>query len=215
MKNFYRLIQGDSFKVLSIMKDESVSLVITDPPYGINTVQKSDRFKELNYDLVINDDKTLDLSEVLRVSKNQIIFGGNFFKLPISRGWIVWDKQGGKTVDFGDCELIWTSFDKPIRIIRHIWDGFRRDSDKKLKRVHPSQKPTGLIKVLIEKFSNENDVILDPFIGSGSTIFACQDMKRSCIGIEIDPKYCDLIKKRCFGRQFLDRKVEYKFEVFK
>jgi len=215
MKNFYWLIQGDCFKVLQKFETKSIDLVLTDPPYGISIVKKSNRLKQLNYDPIINDDKALDLSELLRVSKHQIIFGGNYFNLPISRGWIVWDKQGGKKIDFGDCELIWTSFNHPPRILTHIWDGFRRDSDKNIKRVHPAQKPTGLIKILLEKYSNVDDVVLDPFLGSGTTMVACQETGRNCIGIEIDPKYCEIVKKRCFGRKFLDREVEYKFEVWK
>lgn len=77
----------------------------------------------------------------------------------------------------------------------------------------PSQKPEELLKILILATTNEGDVVLDPFLGSGTTMKVCQDLKRSCIGIEINPEYCDIIKKRCFGRQFLDHQVKYKFEV--
>lgn len=78
----------------------------------------------------------------------------------------------------------------------------------------PAQKPEELLKLIILATTRENDIILDPFLGSGTTMKVCQDLKRSCIGIEINPDYCEIVKKRCFGRQFLDREVEYQFEVF-
>jgi len=77
---------------------------------------------------------------------------------------------------------------------------------------HPTQKPTKLLKKLISDSSNEGNIVLDPFLGSGATMSACQDLKRNCIGIEIDPKYCGIIKNRCFGRQFLDQDVTYEFD---
>ena len=79
------------------------------------------------------------------------------------------------------------------------------------RTIHPTQKPESLISQLIKAFSFEGDIVLDPFLGSGTTMKVCQDLGRSCIGIEINPEYCEIIKKRCFGRQFLDRQVEYYF----
>jgi len=80
------------------------------------------------------------------------------------------------------------------------------------RTAHPTQKPEKVIGQLVKAFSFKGDVVLDPFLGSGTTMKVCQDLGRSCIGIEINPEYCEIIKKRCFGRTFLDRQVEYKFE---
>lgn len=190
------IICNDCLEVMKQLPDKCVDLVLTDPPYGIGIVENSNRLKSLGYRQFVNDDKVLDISDCLRVSKQQIVFGGNFFNLPISRGWICWDKQGGKQVDFGDCELIWTSYDKPMRIIRHIWDGFRRDSDYGLDRVHPSQKPTGLLEQIIKENTFVGDTILDPFLGSGTTAVACYRTRRNYIGIEISPEYCKIAEKR-------------------
>jgi len=187
---------GDSYKIMPQFPDKGFNLLLTDPPYGISIVKKSGRLKQLKYRQFENDNKTLDLSFLFPLSKNQIIFGGNYFKLPISRGWIVWDKQGGKKVDYGDCELIWTSFDKVPRIITYIWDGFRRDGEKNIKRVHPTQKPVGLMEYLIKTHTNENDIILDPFMGSGTALVAACKLGRKAVGIEISEKYCEIAVKR-------------------
>lgn len=187
---------GDYLKLIWKIPDKSVDLILTDPPYGKNTVENSNRLQGLKYRPILNDNKMLDLSELMRVSKKQVIFGGNYFHLPISSGWIVWDKQGGKKIDFGDCELIWTSFEKPARIITHIWDGFRRDSEWGIKRIHPAQKPVELIQFLINTLSNEGDLILDPFLGSGTTAVACIRTGRQYIGMEIDRTYFEIAKKR-------------------
>jgi len=81
-------------------------------------------------------------------------------------------------------------------------------------QLHPTQKPIELFEYLIETYTDKNDVILDNCIGSGTTMEACQNLRRSCIGIEINPKYCDTVKKRCFGRVFLDRETKYEFSQF-
>lgn len=192
----YELILGDCLPVMQSMEAGSVDAVITDPPYGMKFIQNSGRMKQLGYREIIGDDSTLDLSKLLEIGRLQIIFGGNFFVLPISRGWIVWDKQNGKKVDYGDCELIWTSMDVSTRIITHVWDGFLRDSDKGISRDHPSQKPIGLMKRLIEDYTNKNDCVFDPFMGSGTTGVACMQLGRRFIGCEIDPKYFAIAEKR-------------------
>jgi site-specific DNA-methyltransferase (adenine-specific) len=192
----FNIIHGDCFKIIPNLDLSNINLVLMDPPYGISFVEKSNEMQRLGYAPIINDDVALDLTPFLSIGKNQIIFGGNFFHLPISRGWIVWDKQHGKKVDYGDCELIWTSFDKPTRIITHVWDGFVRDSDKGIKRVHPSQKPIGLIKKLILDHSSPGDTIFDPFMGSGTTGAACMQLNRHFVGIEIDLDYCQYAEHR-------------------
>jgi len=227
VKNFYWLIQGDCRKVLPTFDVWEFDCIITDPPYGLRigkngTIGGDNLWKARNYGSIGWDNRR-GLTEKLyyefkRVSRNQIIFGGNYFTdiLPVSSCWLVWDKRRGTTPDnFADCELIWTSFHgKQSRIFSHLWRGMFRDSERGI-RYHPTQKPVKLMEWIIEMFTDEGNTILDPFIGSGSTMVACQNLRRNCVGIEINPKYCEIVKKRCFGRKFLDREVEYKFEIFK
>lgn len=192
-------------KILPEFKDKSIDLVLTDPPYGIlkgaplgkgGGVAESIDYPEIDWDNVsISKEQT---TEIIRVSKNQIIFGGNHFStfLPQSRGWMVWDKRKmGEPCDYADCELIWTSFDCVPRIFYLRWRGFIKDTES-VQRVHPTQKPVKLVEWLVENFSKEGDVVLDPFLGSRTTILACQNLKRSCIGIEISPEYVKIAEER-------------------
>ena len=220
---FQRLIQGDCLEVLPTLEDESVDLILTDPPYGIIKDMPLGKgggvAKSINYLPCDWDNKHLSkeqTKELFRISKNQIIFGANHFSnlLPMSSGWMVWDKRKmGTPCDYADCELIYTSFDVVSRIFYHRWRGFIRDSEKNTQRVHPTQKPIALMKWLLKKFSNEGDVICDPFLGSGTTMLACRDLGRNCIGIEISPEYCEIARKRVFHRT-LDNSITYSFEVF-
>ncbi len=200
----------DADKRLPEFPDKEFDLLLTDPPFGMQTVQRSGRLRDLGYDNIKNDDKVIDLKESLRVTKNQIVFGGNFFNLPRSRGWIAWDKRGTKQIGFGDCELIWTSFDMPTRIIKHLWDGFIKDSEHGEPRVHPCQKPVKLMVKIINMltkagFIKPGDTILDPYLGSGSTLEACMATGHSCMGFEIDPQWVPVYEKRLrVGNRRLD-----------
>ena len=227
-----QLYNGDCLKVLKEIPDNSVDLVVTDPPYGenigkmsyTNSGHKIDGgvAKRTDYTKISNEwdnerpSKEI-ISEIFRVSKNQIIFGGNFLSdlLPISRGWYVWDKRTADKYsnDFADCELVWTSFDIPMRVIRYLWYGMlQEDMKHKEKRVHPTQKPLKIIQEIIQDFSKENDTILDPFLGSGTTMLASLELGRSCIGIEREPKYIDITKKRLNWGNSLNPDIEWEFK---
>ena len=143
--------------------------------------------------------------EVGRISKNQVIFGGNYYSdyLPASSCWIVWDKDmiGG---NFADCELAWTSFNTAVRIFKWRWCGMlQEDMTNKELREHPTQKPLALFEWILKNYSKENDIILDPFMGSGVTLEACKLMGRKYIGIEINPDYCKIAKER-LAQKFFD-----------
>jgi DNA modification methylase len=194
-------------------KNINIDWILTDPPYGINVVNRTigggkkntignlDK-RKVGYDSIIkankyipikNDDKPYDPTELLKMSNNRIIFGGNYFanKLPISSGWMVWDKNEGREWKdtFADAELIYTSSKIHSKIYRILWKGMvKRESGK---RKHPAQKPIKLICELINDFTKENNIICDPFLGSGSTIIACEKTNRICYGIEIEPYYCE------------------------
>lgn len=137
-------------------------------------------------------------AELRRVSKHQIIWGGNYFAnlLPNSQCWIVWDKENGEN-DFADAELAWTSFDKATRIFRFRWQGMLQgDMKHKEVRIHPSQKPVALYKWILNKFSKAGDIILDTHVGSGSSLIACHNTNHRYVGFELDKTYYELAKER-------------------
>ena len=207
----HRLICGDSTDVNVIdrlMDGVKAQLLLTDPPYGIDVVQNRQvgggKIAKCNqYSAIIGDDTTdtarANYDVALTCTENQIIFGGNYFTdfLPPSRCWIVWDKQN--TGNFADAELAWTSFDKGVKLYHFLWNGLCREGSREVEgktRVHPTQKPVGMLADILKDFSEENDSILDCFGGSGSTLIACEQLNRKCYMCELDPKYCSVILQR-------------------
>lgn len=133
------------------------------------------------------------------LSENQIIFGGNYFTdfLIPSRCWIVWDKENSG--NFADAELAWTSFDKGVKLYKHLWNGMSREgnrTDEGKTRVHPTQKPVGMLQKILEDFTEKGETVLDVFGGSGSTLIACEGTERKCLMIEMSEHYCDVIRRR-------------------
>lgn len=138
-------------------------------------------------------------TELFRVSKNQVVWGGNYFcsGLPTSQCWVVWDKQHPEGRTFADCELAWTSFNRAIRIFRFMWDGMLQgDMKNKEIRIHPTQKPVALYKWLLTKFAKEGDIILDTHVGSGSSLIACKQLGFEHVGFEIDETYYKMACER-------------------
>lgn len=133
------------------------------------------------------------------ITDRMIIFGGNYFLdfLPVSDGWLIWDKRGDSGIrnTFADGEMAWCSFHTPVRIYKQLWNGMIREGEHD-KRVHPTQKPVRLLADIIKDFTDEDDIVLDLFGGSGSTLIACEQTNRTCYMMEIDEKYCDVIRKR-------------------
>jgi len=196
----------------------NIDVLLTDPPYGINVVNNGTiggggelKFGTIGgghfvpskvYPHIIGDDSVETAKLVLSLTEyipKRIIFGGNYFTdiLPPSRCWVVWDKEN--TGQFGDCELAWTNLDKPIKLYHYLWNGLARAGDRKselTKRVHPTQKPVGLLNLILTDFTDRRSTIYDPFLGSGSTLIACEQTDRTCIGIEISPDYCQLVIDR-------------------
>ena len=201
-----KLIQGDCLDVMRGMADNSVDLVLTDPPYGKNSDKGTNGFGaavnrryESAWDCNRPPKEYFD--EMLRISKNAIIFGANFFSdvLPPSNHWIFWDKKGDIAFKnpFADGELIFTTFNKPVRRIVFKQQGFITDS--KDKRFHPTQKPTELLALLINEYSSPGAVIFDGFMGSGSTGVAAVSNGRSFIGVEMDTEYFNVAQARING----------------
>jgi site-specific DNA-methyltransferase (adenine-specific) len=188
----YELHLGDCLEFMKGMKDKSVDLVLTDPPYGLNkkihdggTWSTKEKFNDcLDWDFVVGDEFW---EEIFRVSKNQIIWGGNYYKFDTSRCWLVWKKPLFPTMS--DCELAWTSFDKNTKC-------FDESRNPEGYKEHPTQKPTSLMKWCLQNYSEENQTILDPFMGSGTTGVAAKMLNRNFIGCEISPKYFEIAKNR-------------------
>ena len=187
-----------------------VDLVLTDPPYGIGVISVggSKRVGSVGgsnivcvneYAPIVGDDEPFDPRFLLAYGDNQVIFGGNYFadKLPPSKGWLVWDKKLKNDWDdnFSDVEMAWTSFPKPARCYRLLYMGLIQEHDRET-RCHPTQKPRELISWIINKTSEPNQTILDPFMGSGTTLVAAKMLNRKAIGIEIEEKYCEIAVKR-------------------
>lgn len=215
------VICGDSTIKDNVTIDtKEFDLLLTDPPYGISIVSSSGNVvgggalhfgevgggnivKTRKYLPVKNDETTetaLKAIELAKgITKNQIIFCGNYFSevLPSSPCWLVWDKQN--TGNFADCELAWTSFKTAVRKFEWMWNGLARQgirAEEGKERIHPTQKPVGLLAEILEKYSQANQTVLDMFGGSGSTLIACEKTNRICTIVEYEPAYVDLIVKR-------------------
>lgn len=192
------IIHGECMAEMKKISDKSIDLVLTDPPYGLdkklsqgagkhkNLRMRLDYLNSSQWDSVPSDET---FSEIFRISKNQIIFGGNYFNLHPTRGFMVWDKAQSLPT-FSECEYIWTSFDCPSKIYR------QRTIDESHERIHPTQKPVNVISWLLKKFSKEGDSILDPFSGSGTTAIACMELNRRFVCIEKDKGYYERSLKR-------------------
>ena len=206
------LYLGDCMDILPTLG--KVDAVITDPPYGIGESSKKVESRQRGGKLgtllgykgkAMADQKDYgsfdwdqspppaELIDALRsISDHQAIFGGNYFHLPPSSCWLVWDKLNGAN-DFADCELAWTNWPKAVRRITWRWNGMLRQGNE--ERYHPTQKPLEVMKWAIE-LCPKADTVLDPFMGSGTTGVACMQLGRKFIGIEREPKYFEIAVRR-------------------
>jgi site-specific DNA-methyltransferase (adenine-specific) len=188
--------------------DNHFDLAIVDPIYGImesatrkdkSGLTKLAKTKEYPEDLWDQQKSPPEyFKELLRVSNNQIIFGGNYFtdNLFESRCWIVWDKDNKGTI-FADAELAWTSFKTSVRIFKYRWNGMLQENmkDKEI-RIHPTQKPVALYKWLLQNYAKQGDKILDTHVGSASSLIACLDLGFDVTGCELSKRYYDASMKR-------------------
>lgn len=202
---------GDALSVMRKWEGRCFDWVITDPPYGMDA-GKLNALNGKAGNLAVNSNYggfTWDdarpspnhFAEIRRISHAQIIFGGNFFAdlLPPSRCWVTWDK--GRRNDFADCELAWVSVDQPARVLNYHYDGcMTQEPRRELPRVHPTQKPIPVMEWLINRFTQPGDFILDPFCGSGTTLTAAERLDRRWVGIDIDPRWCNIARKRTAQR---------------
>lgn len=203
-------INADCMEYLKEFPDNYFDLSIVNPPYGgvtqggymSNKMGGGVAKNRNDYHLCVwqygrpSDDY---FKELLRVSKNQIIWGGNYYAslLPDSQGWIVWDKEKPEGVSFADAELAWTSFDVATRIFKFAWNGMLQgDMKNKEAKIHPTQKPVRLYEWCLSRYAKDGDTILDTHVGSGSSLIACHETNHKYIGFEIDPVYYEKAKQR-------------------
>jgi len=196
-----RLILGDCLEVMPLLG--KVDAVVTDPPYGIGegNAKGQSRGKKAAPRQYAGSDgwdsapaSAIHMKKIRATSSHQIIFGGNYFDgLGPTSCWLVWDKQNGGN-DFADCELAWTNLPKAVRRIYWRWNGMIRKGND--VREHPTQKPVGVMEWCINHLPDNAETILDPFMGSGTTLVACAKLGRKGIGIELDPDYFEIACKR-------------------
>jgi site-specific DNA-methyltransferase (adenine-specific) len=192
----------DNMKLMGRYEDNHFDLAIVDPPYGIDLAnmnmgigknKKASKIQNRKWKPKDWDKNTPSLDyfeELFRVSKNQIIWGGNYFELPPCKNYIIWDKEIPLGLSFADCEMAWTSFNKAPKIFRH---SAYLDKNNKF---HPTQKPIKLYKWILSKYANEGDKILDTHLGSGSIAIACHDLGFDLTACELDTDYYNAAIKR-------------------
>lgn len=200
----HRLLCGDSTKdedVRRLLGRTTVDAVVTDPPYGTGIKAAGGLGNsKVAMHLVGDEDASLArraFDQWKSVAKIQVWWGANYYSdvLPGVSSWAVWDKDHhGMT--FADAELAYVSSGGPVRVFRHAWSGMHRDSERSTKREHPTQKPVALYEWVFKQWVPSNAVIADPFLGSGTTLIAAEQLGRKCYGMEISPAYCDVIVKR-------------------
>jgi len=199
---------GDCRDVLPLIPAGSIDLVLTDPPYGIGYKPQKHNSKTswgdrtfCATDMLIGDTGNLDFdaSAIHHQFKDvaQVWWGANNYadSLPRSRGWLVWFKaRGMERTDFSHAELAWTSRNMPIRVLDYLWQGAMKDGERN-RSTHPTQKPMAVLNWCLSFFPDAK-TILDPFLGSGTTLVCAKKLGRKAIGIEIEEKYCQIAVER-------------------
>ncbi len=204
------IYHGDCRDVLPSIVPATVSLVLTDPPYGINEACDRKRRKRgalaacNDFPNIIGDTHPFDPAHLLCYPR-LVLFGANHYadRLPSSPSWIVWDKLDGLTSkralgfnDNADVEMAWTNLGGPARLIAHRWMGMLKASERGERRVHPTQKPIALMESILGNWTRPGDLVVDPYMGSAPVLVAALAMGRPAIGIELEERYCEIAAKR-------------------
>jgi site-specific DNA-methyltransferase (adenine-specific) len=200
----------DCMAYMATLPDKTFDLAIVDPPYGFENkilrlekkINKGNKFALLYKNKKWNNERPSKeyFIELQRVSKNQLICGGNYFAdlLPVSRGWAMWDKEGDNLTVVNN-ELIWTSFDKSIKMFRRCHGLDKGFMNKEGANIHPTQKPVKLYEWLLTNYAEQGQRILDTHLGSGSIAIACNNLDFDLVGCELDEDYykaaCDRINQ--------------------
>lgn len=194
-----RLICGDCREVLPTLG--KVDALVSDPPYGIGEAAGKNASRgnlAVAKDFGVADWDDEPAHEAIALARQiatwHVVFGGNYYDLPPTNCWLVWDKLNGAN-DFADCELAWTNLPKAVRRIQFRWNGMIRQNGEP-RGDHPTQKPIEVMRWVINHLPEDAQTILDPFMGSGTTGVAAVKLGRKFIGIEIEPRYFDIACKR-------------------
>ena len=192
----------DNMELMARYEDNHFDLAIVDPPYGIDMSNKINSItggvKHIAKDWDNETPNKEYYKELFRVSKNQIIWGANYFITEIQKNnacWIVWDKKNGKSL-FADAELAYTSFDTPVRIAKIHWCGSAAKWETGQNKIHPTQKPVKLYEWLLMNYAKQGNKILDTHLGSGSIAIACHNLGFDLTACELDKDYYDAAIKR-------------------
>jgi len=196
------LYLGDCLEILPTLG--RFDAIVTDPPYGLKESAGKNKSRgklavAKDYGNDNWDDKPIS-KEAIELIRNlsdwQIIFGGNYFELPPTKCWLIWDKVNGAT-DFADAELAWTNLDKAVRLKKYMWNGMLRENNEP-RGDHPTQKPIGIMDWVISHLPKNVDLICDPYLGSGTTGISAVKANKKFIGIEREQKYFDIACQRIY-----------------
>jgi DNA modification methylase len=189
--------------------------VVTDPPYGLKAARKEGfgagvkrhmtglvagkAIARRDYGDSAWDDQPCPqelIDQVIELAPKVIVWGGNYFRVPPAKGWLVWDKMRGET-DYADCELAYTNLNFPVRRFRYKWNGFLQEPGRpKEPRWHPTQKPLALMHWCLGLLGADVRTIFDPFMGSGTTLVAAKQTSRTAIGVDIEERNCEIAARR-------------------
>jgi DNA modification methylase len=214
LKSRHRLLCGDSTKqedVELVMGGEKADAMISDPPYGMNysgtavgSQAGMDESQRREVRKVVGDDRPFDPVAVIEVfgsPSEVLLWGGDWYigRLPDGGSIVVWDKRASIAADsIPGCpfEILWSMKRRRREFIRHPWGGWNSKEKGDSERFHPTQKPIVCMSYPIQVATNETDLVIDPFLGSGTTLIAAEQLGRRCYGLELEPAYCDVIVQR-------------------
>jgi DNA modification methylase len=214
LKSKHRVLCGDSTKaddVERLMDGQRAGVLFTDPPYGMDletdysAIDKLDKFdaKGRSYKKVVGDSVPFDAAPLLEQFSSTaevLLWGGDWYYETLPRGgsWIVWNKRphdSTLSIIGNHFEMIWSKVQRRREVINHHWVGFTaRNPD--CKREHPTEKPVAVLVRVLDGLGSGMDLVADPFLGSGTTLIAAEQLGRKCYGLEISPAYCDVIVNR-------------------
>lgn len=185
----------DCMQGMKEFPDKYFELAIVDPPYGIKRLENpKGRLEKYGDTTKANNSVPTEkyFDELFRVSKNQIIWGANYFNMPPCRDFVCWYKHQ-PVKNYSDCEFAWTSFDRPSKVFDYPYFGNIGADDL---RIHPTQKPVALYEWLLNRYAKPNDIILDTHVGSASSLIACYNTNHKFVGFELDEYYYKVSKQR-------------------
>ncbi len=225
MKPYYEqsgivIYHGSALTVLDHwdgLRTQSFDLLLTDPPYGLGEARGKNKSRSKpfggkanglshdgrvvearDYGVETWDDRPspVALAMAREFCRWHVVFGGNYYDLPPARCWLVWDKDNGES-DFADCELAWTNLEKAVRKLTYRWNGMLQQPGRpKETRVHPTQKPEAVMLWALTQAPAEVQTVLDPFMGSGTTLVAAKRLGKQAVGIEREERYCEIAAQR-------------------